>query len=74
MGWPNYQELLYGVPHKLAVTNIILSDLYARASFTPEDYEEGLRRDIEQYQKIVGKYQGGDFLEFLNNTPDIRYF
>ena len=74
MGWPDYQEILYGVSHRLAVTNIILSDLYARASFTPGDYEEGLKKDIADYQQVIGKYQGGDFLQYLVKTPDVKYF
>lgn len=41
MGWPNYQEILYGIDHKEAVANIILSDLFARASYTPEEYDNG---------------------------------
>ncbi len=75
MGWPNYQEILYGVNHEDAVTNIIMSDLYARASFTPEGYDHALWDDLEAYQELIGKYQKGqDFLDFLINTPDERFF
>ena len=49
MGWPNYQELLYNVDHKTAVLNIIEADLRARASFTPEAYEDAIRCDINCY-------------------------
>ena len=49
MGWPNYQELLYNVDHETAVCNIIEADLRARASFTPEAYEDAIRCDINCY-------------------------
>ncbi len=53
MGWPNYQELLYGVDHETAVYNVILSDLRARASFTPEQYDEAIKWDIDCYKRFV---------------------
>ena len=75
MGWPNYQEILYGVNHEDAVTNVILSDLYARASFTPEGYDHALLDDLKAYRKLVGEYQSGtDFLDFLIHTPDKKFF
>lgn len=75
MGWPNYQELLYEVDHETAVENIILADLHARASFTPEMYDAALCEDIERYQNFVGAYkQGTSFMEFLLNTPNARFF
>ena len=49
MGWPNYQELLYGIEHKKAVYNIIMADLRARASFTPEIYDEAVKTDLTRY-------------------------
>ncbi|MBQ8630324.1 MAG: hypothetical protein IJ479_01235 [Alphaproteobacteria bacterium] len=74
MGWPNYQEILYGVEHKEAVANIIISDLQARQSFTAQDYDNGILADIADYQKVIGKYESGDFKEYLKNTPDTPYF
>ncbi len=53
MGWPNYQELLYGVAHEEAVYNIIMADLRARASFTPEMYDRALTEDIKTYMSSV---------------------
>lgn len=75
MGWPNYQELLYGVEHEEAVINIILSDLYARASFTPEGYDKALLEDIKTYQDFVGTYEKGtDFQKFLEWSTDYKFF
>lgn len=75
MGWPNYQELIYGIDHETAVENIILADLHARSSFSPEGYDEALRADIKKYQEFVGEYkQGTPFLEFLINSPDEGFF
>lgn len=74
MGWPNYQEILYGIEHKEAVANIIISDLQARKSFSAEDYDNGILADIADYQKVVGQYQTGDFMNYLKNTPDMPYF
>ena len=70
MGWP-YAELLYGISHEQAVLDIILSDLHARGSFSPESYDLELMEDLKKYQEFLGgKYQGGSFLEYLNNTPN----
>lgn len=75
MGWPNYQELLYGVDHQTAVENIILADLHARASFTPQGYDEALLADIDKYQKFVGQYkQEKSFMDYLINSTDERFF
>lgn len=75
MGWPNYQELLYGVNHEEAVENIILSDLYARGSFTAEDYDKAILKDIFEYQCMMDVwYSDQDFLEYLKGTPDMKYF
>lgn len=52
MGWNNYQELLYGVDHETAVYNVIMADLRARASFTPEMYEESIKHDIDKYLRF----------------------
>lgn len=49
MGWPNYQELLYGVDHETAVYNIIMADLRARASFSAEMYDEAVNCDLARY-------------------------
>ena len=53
MGWPNYQELLYGVDHKTAVYNIIMADLRARSTFTPAMYDEASTTDINKYMNGV---------------------
>lgn len=49
MGWPNYQELLYGVDHETAVFNIIMADLRARASFSPNMYDTAAYKDLLKY-------------------------
>ena len=76
MGWPNYQELLYGIPHEEAVSNIILSDLFARNSYTPEEYDEGIQNLIEDYLQFIGGSftKQCKFKQWLINTPDKRYF
>lgn len=76
MGWPNYQEILYGIPHEEAVSNIILSDLFARNSYTPEEYDEGIKNLIEDYLNFIGgSFQKQcKFKQWLLNTPDKRYF
>ena len=76
MGWPNYQELLYGIPHAEAVLNIILSDLRARSCFTPESYDKALLQDIERYQAFLGGayVQGESFEKYLLETPDAKFF
>ena len=77
MGWPNYQELLYGIDHKEAVANIILADLFARASYTVKDYDDGIRGHIQRYQDFLG---GGfspkkkSFKAYLLATPDRKFF
>ena len=75
MGWPNYQELLYGISHEEAVTNIIMADLRARNSFLPEQYDHALYTDIFMYHDFVGRYQyGKDFEEYLADSPDRKFF
>ena len=77
MGWPNYQELLYGIDHKEAVANIILSDLFARASFTPEDYDSGISMMLHDYLNFLGgKYdpKKQNFVEYLCQTNDLKFF
>lgn len=76
MGWPNYQEILYGIDHKTAVANIILSDLFARASFTPKDYDNGIWGHITRYQRFLGGAYDPkqDFGDYLESTTDKRYF
>lgn len=74
MGWPDYQKILYGAEHKEAVTRIILSDLRARDCFTPESYDQEIIEDIWEYQSFIGAYDGSDFLKYLKNTPDEKYF
>lgn len=77
MGWPNYQELLYGIDHKTAVANIILSDLFARASFTAKDYDNGIWGHITRYQRFLGgayNFKKQSFDDYLEATTDKRYF
>ena len=65
MGWPNYEEILYSTPHEEAVENIILADLFARSSFTPEGYDNAVKADVLLYQHVVGKFSGTTEEEFL---------
>lgn len=74
MGWPNYEEILFGSDHESAVINVLVADLYARASFTEDSYDEEIRQDVSAYQSFVGIYEGGDFLSYLRNTPDKEFF
>ncbi len=74
MGWPNYEEILYGSNHEDAVVNVLMADLYARAAFTGDSYDEEIRQDVAEYQAFAGVYNGGDFLAYLQNTPDISFF
>ena len=78
MGWPNYEELLYDTPHELAVEHIILADLFARASFTPESYDEAAKKDIEAYKKFVGiSYMPNNektFHIWCMNSTDKKFF
>ncbi|MFI3241080.1 MAG: hypothetical protein R3Y43_00770 [Alphaproteobacteria bacterium] len=53
MGWPNYQELLYGVPHDEAVENILISHVYAYLSFTPEDYDMFISLDQGMWMDTI---------------------
>ena len=77
MGWPNYEELLYGTPHEEAVENIILADLFARASFTPEKYDQAVLDDVRLYQKVIGTFSGTsekDFLNWCKKSPERKFF
>lgn len=77
MGWPNYSELLYGTPHKQAVEEIILADLFARASFTAESYDKAALEDITWYQFCTGIFYGETEEEFLSwclNSTDRKFF
>ena len=77
MGWPNYQELIYGIDHQEAVANIILSDLFARASFDVRDYDEGIWGHITRYRKFLGGAYDPEkqsFADYLEGTTEKRYF
>lgn len=77
MGWPNYSELLYGTPHEEAVEEIILADLFARSSFSPEEYDAAAMKDIEYYQFWYGTFHGNteeDFLNWCINSTDTKFF
>ena len=70
-------ELLYGVEHKEAVEHVILSDLFARASFTPEDYDSGISMMLHDYKWFLG---GGydakkeTFESYLSRINKKRFF
>ena len=77
MGWPNYEELLYGTPREEAVENIILADLFARASFSPELYDQAVLDDVRLYQKVIGTFSGiteEDFLSWCKTSPEKKFF
>ena len=77
MGWPNYQELLYGIPHEEAVANVILADLFARASFNPHMYDVGMKKMLANYTAFLGGsfYEKGLSLEdYLLQTTEKHYF
>ena len=76
MGWPNYQELLYGIDHEEAVVNIILSDLFARASYTAEEYDSAILAHVCRYRNFLsGAYKPETpLLDYLVNTNDTRFF
>ena len=77
MGWPNYQELLYGIDHNEAVENIILSDLFARASFTTQDYDQGICMMLYYYKNFLGERYDSSvqtFAEYLIGTTDKKFF
>ncbi len=77
MGWPNYQEILYGISHEEAVANIIMADLFAKNSFTPRDYDYGIDGHIYRYQNFLGGAFNGvkeSFLDYLKNTTDKKFF
>ena len=59
MGWPDYQELLYGVDHETAVYNVIMADLRARFSFSKESYEAAILRDIYRYESFLDSHKDG---------------
>lgn len=77
MGWPDYQELLYGINHETAVENIILSDLFARASFRRWDYDRGIYVMIDDYREFLGGAYDPEtqtFGEYLRSTTENRLF
>ena len=75
MGWPDYQKILYGIPHEDAVANVLLSDLFAKTSFAPMDYDYGIEGHLYRYQYFLGdEYHGGDFLTYLRSTNNKRFF
>lgn len=77
MGWPNYQELLYGIDHETAVENIILSDLFARASFTPKNYDSGISMMLEDYKYFLGgefDAKAQSFEDYLKGTTNRKFF
>lgn len=76
MGWPNYQEIIYGIDHETAVANIILSDLFARASFSNKDYDNGIKEHIADYRRFLSGTDNtdDDFEAYLENSPEECYF
>ncbi len=72
-GWPNGSEVLFKTSHEEAVKEVMLAHLFAEASFSPEDYDEGVFNDILLYQQFVGEFDGAteqEFLQWCINTPD----
>jgi len=74
MGWPNYQEILYDISHEEAVMNVILSDLFARESFTPLDYDYGIINHLRRHQNFLGGQKGEDLLKYLLTTNEKKFF
>ena len=76
MGWNNYQELLYGIPHEEAVMNVIISHLFAWNSYTPGDYDYGMICHMERYHRFLGGSCGADqsLLDYLVNTNETKFF
>lgn len=77
MGWPDYQELLYGISHEEAVANVILADLFAKHSYSPRNYDYGIEGHIWRYQNFLGGAYNGmkeSFLDYLINTTDKKFF
>ena len=74
MGWPDYQELLYGISHEEAVENVILADLFARASFTPADYDAGIGMMLHDYKRFLDCDGAANFEEYLQKTTDDKFF
>lgn len=79
MGWPDYQEILYGIPHEEAVGNVLLADVFARNSFNPLDYDFGLQATAARYQKFIGEAfaynpECRTLGEYLKNTTDKKFF
>jgi len=74
MGWPNYQELLYGIGHEEAVANIILSDLFARNSYTTEEYDNGIRATVDRYKRFLDAKPSQSLGDYLLATTDQKFF
>jgi hypothetical protein len=76
MGWPNYQEDLYGIPHEEAVLNVIIADLFARASYEPQDYDTAILCHIKRYRNFLGGAYNPQMplIDYLVNTNDTRFF
>ena len=76
MGWPDYQKILYHTSHAEAVYNIICADLFAKASFTAEDYDN-VDILIKNYQDFLGgKFdpKKQTLADYLRNSPHDLYF
>lgn len=77
MGWNNYQEQIYGIPHDEAVANIILADLFARNSYTADEYDYGIEGHIYRYTSFLGESYNPmkqSFLEYLKSTNPQPFF
>ena len=77
MGWPNYEEIFYSTPHEEVVENIILADIFARSSFTPEGYDQAVLDDVRLYQKVIGTFSGTTeeyFLNWCKRSPERKFF
>lgn len=77
MGWNNYLEIIYGIPHDEAVALIIMADLFAYNSYKPEDYDYGIEGHIQRYTQFLGgRYNPlkQSFLEYLKGTNPRPFF
>ena len=74
MGWNNYQEQLYGIDHEEAVANILLSDLFARNSYTAEEYDNGIIATVDRYKRFLDAKPTQSLEDYLLATTDQPFF
>jgi len=77
LGLPVYSSTMFNTKFKQAVEDMFLAYLYAYESYTPEEYEDGIRRDIAFYQNTVGRFTGTteeEFLKWCIESPNINFW